>query len=424
MSTTQIPFGHPMAKKVFGAAVFAEVTRKPSFSNRLTGPAPKMAQAKAKLEREQSSKDYPIVRVTDLSKGRGDLVTVDLFNIVQGKPIMGDARMEGKRMALNSSTAEIRINQFRFGVDPGGQMAQQRTVHDLRTVGRGALAGHGARYLDQLKLVHLGGARGDMDTPDWVVPLENDPEYSSITINPVKAPSYNRHFYAGDATSIPTLDATDVLTLDDIDKLRAAVEESDMPLQPIMLPDDPAGWDEPLYCLYVSTRQWHYLQNRTGATAWRTFLSNARERGAKNPLFSGEPGMWNGILVKKMQRAVRFYQNSSTTVCTSADAYTTEVVSVPDLGAGGLINSLHAVDRAILLGGQAMAEVWGRDSGSGTHMRWYEGKEDDDNSYVASIAGMGGISKLSFNDSSDVHTDHGVMVLDSYAPDPRTIVVA
>ena len=45
---TQIPFGHPLARKVFGAAVFGECTRKKTWGNRLTGPAPTQAQAESK----------------------------------------------------------------------------------------------------------------------------------------------------------------------------------------------------------------------------------------------------------------------------------------------------------------------------------------------------------------------------------------
>jgi hypothetical protein len=52
---TQIPFGHPLARKVFGAAVFAEVTRKNSWTNRLTGPAPQISEARAKLAKQQTS---------------------------------------------------------------------------------------------------------------------------------------------------------------------------------------------------------------------------------------------------------------------------------------------------------------------------------------------------------------------------------
>lgn len=427
MAQTVIPAGHPMARKVYGAAVFAELTRKPTFSNAITAPAPKQAEAQRKLAKEQSAHTYPCVRVSDLSKGGGDSITVDLFNILQGKPTMGDRKLVGRMMPLKNSTMEVTLDQVRGGVDTGGRMSQQRTVHNLRGIGRAGITGWWARFMDQWKLVHICGARGDMDTADWVIPTSDDPEFAEIMVNTVQAPTYNRHFYAGDATGLDDLDTADILSLDDIDKLRAAIDESDMPLQPVVLEDDPGSWDEPLYVLYVSSRQWHYLQNRTGASSWRQFMANARERGSKNPLFKGEPGMWNGILVRKTQRAVRFHQGTTVTVATSASAFTTTTVQIAADqfdGDGSTAAGVHAVDRAFLLGAQALAEVWGKDSESGTHMRWWEEQIDHGNAWEASVAGIGGCAKLRFRDSNEVDTDHGVMVIDSYAPDPRRIKVS
>ena len=150
---TQVPFGSKLAAKVYGAAAFQEITRKQTFSNRLVGPAPTYAKEKSKAERMQTSKDYPCVRITDLTKNRGDTVSVDLFNILQGKPVMGDKKLSGKAMGIKSSSQDIKITQIRGAVDTGGNMAQQRTVHDLRNVGRANLSGWWARYLDQLRYV-------------------------------------------------------------------------------------------------------------------------------------------------------------------------------------------------------------------------------------------------------------------------------
>lgn len=87
--STNLPVGHPLARKFFSVASFAETQRKPSFRRNLTGPAPTQAQAESKLK-GQTTPDMPFVRVTDLSKGGGDTVSVDLFNIIKGKPTMGD----------------------------------------------------------------------------------------------------------------------------------------------------------------------------------------------------------------------------------------------------------------------------------------------------------------------------------------------
>ena len=410
---TNIPIGSPLASKVFGAAVFAETQRRPSLLKNITGPAPKQSAAEAKLK-GQTPPDFPVVRVTDLSKTAGDAVSVDLFDIIHGKPVMGDKKLAGKMMGLNYSSQDIRINQVRGGVDPGGRMTQQRTVHNLRSIAKANLAGWAARLEDQQALVHLAGARGSQNTADWVVPLENDPDFAEIMVNPVLPPTHNRHFYANDATSIDTLDTTDILSLDDIDVLRSAIEDSESPLQPIKLPDDPMADDEPLYVLFVTARQWHYLQNRTSAASWRQFIQNAYARksgGTRHPLFSGEPGMWNGILIKRMSRAIRFNAGDTVTVATNTDKFatTTKTAAVD-------------TDRAILLGAQALANVYGRHQKSDYFYNWHEEETDHGNVIETSIAMMNGKGKIRF-EVNGVDTDHGVMVIDSYAPDPVTTKV-
>lgn len=423
MAQTVIPFGHPLARKVYGAAVFAELVRAPSLLGRLTGAPPTAADAKRALEKMQTSANYPVVRITDLGTNAGDTVGVDVFNILQGRPVMGDRKLSGRMMALTSSTMDLRINQMRGGVDAGGRMAQQRTEHDLRTIGRAGLVGWWARMLEQIKLVHLAGARGTHNTPDWVVPLANDPEFADIMVNPVQPPTYDKHFYAGDATSLATLDSTDILTLDDIDRLRAAIDEMDNPMQPVIFPDDPASMDEPLYVLMVTPRVWHYLQNRTGDKAWRTFMQNARERGSKNPIFSGEPGMWNGILIKKMSRPIRFRPGDVVAV-SNDDNKATVTTSTINPALGGANAAHYSVDRCLLLGAQALAEAWGKHSRSGTHMAWHEEISDHGNTVESSVSAVGGWGKFRLEYSSGRTQDHGVAVIDVVTADPRRITIA
>ena len=401
---TQIPVGHPLARKIYSAAVFAESQRKPGFRKNLTGPAPKQKGAEKKLK-GQSSPDYPIVRVTDLSSGKGDQVSVDLFNIIQGKPTMSDKKIAGKMMSLNSSSQDIRIDQTRGGVDPGGRMTQQRTVHNLRGIAKANLAGWASRLEDQSTLVHLAGARGTDNGADWVVPLASDPEFAEIMVNSVQAPTRNRRFFAGDATSVANLSTADKIGLEEIDMLRANLDDMVFPLQPIRMDGDIQADENPLYAMYLTSRQWHYLQTETSGTAWRTFLSNAHERskGFNHPLFMGQCGMWNGILIKKMWRPVRFAAGDTVKELDASDVEQDVTAAV-------------ATDRAILLGAQAMATVYGAHSKSGYYYNWHEEETDHGNTVETSIAMMGGKAKLRFKDSDGVITDHGVITMDSYAP--------
>lgn len=408
---TDVPVGSPIARKLYSVAVFAATQRLPSFRRNLTGAAPQQGDAEKKLK-GQTSPDLPFVRVTDLSKSMGDAVSVDLFNIVNGKPVMGDRKLSGKMMGLTFSSMDVKIDQYRAGIDPGGRMAQQRTLHNLRSIARANLSGYANRLEDQLALVHVAGARGYDDAADWAVPLASDADFNSIVVNAVLPPTRNRRFFGGDATSVANLDVNDKLSLSTIDMIRASIDEMVFPMQPVRLPDDPAADENPLYVLYVTSRQWHHLQTETGEVAWRTFLQNAYNRasGWNHPLFKGTPGMWNGILVKKMARAIRFPAGSIVKEYDANDV-AQDVVAAVD------------TDRAILLGAQALAEVYGRHGKSGYHANWHEEETDHGNTVETSVSFMGGKAKLRFEVNSGAGgateiTDHGVLTIDSYAPKP------
>jgi N4-gp56 family major capsid protein len=412
---TQIPYGSALARKVYGAALFAAVQLKPGFMKLLTGPAPKQSDAEAKLK-GQTSSDYPIVRVTDLSKGAGASVSVDLFNSIQGKPVMGDKRIAGKLMSLTASSMDVQINQYRGGADAGGKMTQQRTVWNLRGIAMAGLTNWAARLEDQLSLVHMAGARGTQNNADWVIPLSSDSDFATIMVNPVLAPTANRQFYANDATGIANLDTTDILTLTDFDRIASVLKDAIVPLQTIQIEGDAYAWNDPLWCCFVTQRQWLYLQTRTGEKSWRSFLQNAYERrssGMKHPLFYGDCGMWAGILIRPMNRlAIRFAAGATV----AYDSGTTTFTSA---------NATAAVDtdRAIILGAQALLKCYGQHQSSEYYCSWNEEEVDHKNAIETSCAMMAGVAKTRFgvnNGTANVDTDYGVAVIDSYAPDPQS----
>ncbi|MDF0750285.1 N4-gp56 family major capsid protein [Marinobacter sp. 71-i] len=410
---TNIPVGSPLARKLFSVAAFAETQRRPSMRKNLTGPAPKQGNAESKLK-GQTSPDYPIVQIRDLSVGAGDNASIDLFNIVTGLPNMGDQKIAGRLMDLTFSSMDIKIDQYRAGVDTGGRMAQKRTVHDLRSISKANLAGYGARLEDQLTQVHLAGARGFESGIDWAVPLETHSEFGDVVVNEVLPPSRNRYMVPGSATDVTDLGTTDFITLETIDMIRSIMDEDVFPLQPIRLMNgkgemDPAADDAPLYMLQMTSRQWYHFNQQTSPNDWRTFVANAhaRSQGWNHPLFLGDCGMWNGILIKKLNRAVRFPAGKA------VRAYDAN---------GNIVNKTAAVDtdRALLMGAQALAEAYGNHGKSGHYANWHEEWTDHENRMEISMAFMGGKKKVRFKrqDTNEM-TDHGVFAIDSYSPDPK-----
>jgi len=415
MATTNIPYGSALARKVFGAALFAAVQVKPGFMNLLTGPAPKQAEAESKLK-GQTSADYPIVRVTDLSKGAGASVSVDLFNNLNGKPVMGDKRIAGRLMGLDYSSMDVQINQYRGGADAGGRMTQQRTVWNLRGIAMASLSNWSGRLEDQLALVHLAGARGTQNNSDWVIPLSTDSDFATIMVNSVVAPTANRKFYANDATLPSNLDTSDILTLTDFDRIASVLKDALVPMQSIQIKGDVYAWNDPLWVAFVTNRQWLYLQTRTGEKGWRSFLQNAYERranGMRHPLFYGDVGMWAGILIRPMNRlAIRFAAGDTV-------AYDSGTTSFSSSNATASV----ATDRCIILGAQALLKCYGQHQGSEYYYSWHEEKVDHDNAIETSVAMMGGVAKTRFivsDGTNGISTDYGVAACDSYAPDPTS----
>lgn len=421
MAQTNVPAGSALARKVFGAALFAKVVSAPSWLKNLTGDAPKQSDAEAKLK-GQTVPDMPVVRVTDLSKSAGETVSVDAFDTTSGKPIMGDRNAEGRGEALSSSSMDIRIDNSTKVVDAGGKMAQQRTVHQLRTIAMAQLQGYFPRLHSQTAMVHLAGGRGSQVGKDWVVPLASDADFADIMVNSIKAPTFNRHLvingtsFTEGGQQLGSVASTDLWTLAHVDDLAVRLSDHNFGLQPVKLNDDPAADDDPIKgVLYLSERQWAQIKT---SNAFQTAVQQAWARksyGTKHPLFSGEPIMWNGILIRKLPKfAIRFAASENTNVITAANRYTaTESVQAVNAG----LTAGYAVERSLLLGAQALAYVFGRNQGSDTGFNWLENLYNFERNLEVGGEAMGGMAKLrfTFDDGSGNKepTDNGVFVIDS-----------
>ena len=107
---------------------------------------------------------------------------------------MGSEYAEGRGQAMSFSQDRLRINQARYPISAGDTMTQQRTPHELRKLARALAQNYMDRYCDQSLLVHMAGARGSHNNIEWAVPKANHAKFAEIMVNPVKAPTKNRHY--------------------------------------------------------------------------------------------------------------------------------------------------------------------------------------------------------------------------------------
>lgn len=423
MGATTVESGSSIAIKEYSVALFVQTQKAPSSMRNLTGPAPKQAQVEAKLKL-QTSPDMPIIRVTDLSKTAGEVITMDCVNIIGGKPIMGDRDAEGKGEKLTFSSMEAKIDLSTKPIDAGGKMTAQRTKHNLRGLALANGSGYMAKLESQVCHVHLAGSRGVLNFSTWPLPLSTDPDFAEIVINPIKAPTFNRHFVVSGAgvavtqggQQLAAIAVTDVMKLAVLDALRLLLDEMELPMQWVKMKDDPVANDEPLWVLLTPPRVYDSIKTAAGSDL-RTFQQNAWNRasyGSKHPLFMGEVGMWNGILVKKVNDFwVRFTTGTTVPYNQAADTLGQQTGNavIPALG------GTHAVERSLLLGAQALANVYGRSQSTDFYYGWLERKYNFQRATEVAVEMMGGKAKVRFDvpqaDGSKISTDHGVMVVDS-----------
>lgn len=406
------------------AGLFATHMQRNSTFARLQGPMPKGEDGVAATLRKQTSQHMPIVTAMDLGKGEGDEVEFHLLNPVNAKPVMGSAFAEGKGVGMKISEDRLRVNQARFPVSLGDSMTDIRSPVDFRRLGRPVAQNLMDRYVDQSLLVQMAGARGFQNNIEWVVPTTADADFASIMVNTVKAPTRNRHFLADATDGVKVfglsgadvdLGTTDVFGLSTVDTMRAIMDQMPLPPPIVKLEGDEMAEDSPLRVWLLSPAQ--YSQFAANST-FRNFQASALARASRakqHPLFLGECGLWNGFLLMKMPRPIRFYASDVMKYCAS---YTTETES--DALVPAAFSTTFAVDRSIILGGQAVAQALASSKKSGIPFFWSEKELDHGDKVELLIGAVRGVSKIRFavdqGDGTSHYTDNGIIVVDTVVP--------
>lgn len=421
---TNVPASAADKQRVLAAGLFAQSMQRNSTMGRLSGPMPKGEAGAGEVVRKQTSTDLPIVKTMDLSRGKGDEVEFQFLQPVGAYPIMGSETAEGKGTGLSYDTARVRVNQARFPVDLGDTMTTIRSAVDFRRLGRPVAQSLMDSYMDQSLLVHMAGARGFHDNIEWRIPVGANPKFAAMAVNPVKAPTKNRHFIADGTNGIipfalsganVDIATTDVLSMDVVDAIRTTMESIALPPPAVKIPGDVVAEDSPLRVLLVSPAQYHSFAQDPN---FRQFQANALARASKakqHPLFLGECGLWNGVLIMKMPKPIRFYAGDTISYCASETSETESPALVP---AG--FGTTHAIDRAILLGGQAVAQAFAASGHGGMPFFWKEKEFDHGDKMELLIGAIQGISKVRWlvDQGSGVkhYTDHGIVAIDTAVP--------
>lgn len=418
---SHVASGSDKAMFVQAAGLFALAENRLSRLGQLSGPMPKGEGSVASTIQKQSSSDMPIVKSMDLSRGIGDEVQFHFVQPTKMRPTMGSKNVEGKGKGLSYDKARTRVDQARIPVKMGDTMTNLRSAVDFTRLARPIAQSHANAYLDQSILTHLAGARGFHDTIEWRLPTEDDPEFAELLVNPVKAPTKNRHYMADGSNGVKaftvgsgeaTLATTDELSMTVVDAIRTLVESIALPPPAVKLPGDMAAEDEPLRALLLSPAQYHAFSQDDAFRKFQVAAMTRSNIAQKHPLFMGEAALWNGILLLKQPKPVRFYAGNTIRYAASNTSELESTCVVPSS-----FGSTHAVDRAILLGGQSLMQAFGSSALSGMPFFFNTETFDHKDKSELMIGVIQGLQKLRFQVDQGNNTKHwtdiGAMAIDT-----------
>ncbi|WP_455476583.1 N4-gp56 family major capsid protein [Bartonella sp. B41] len=317
MAVTQVKLNDPLAVGVWAKMLNTETS--------------KALQIAPLMGKDKNS----IIQVLDvLGKTAGDSITSGLRAQLMGDGVSEGQTLEGNEEALQFMNETVRINELAHAVRVKyeGTIDQQRILFNLRQEAKDGLVDW---YADRLSLMFFIQAAGY--TAPWI-----QFEGRTITIKPVhygfnepSEPSKLRVIRPNGKKTDEELTKDDTFKLALIDVAVQRAKLANPRLPPVRVDGKSA------YVMYLHPTQVTQLRTNTQDGQWLDITKAAYDgSGAKNPIFDGSLGMYNGVILREAEH-----------VPNGVNSKTQEPVS--------------SVRRAVLLGAQSIIMAYGR-VGNGT----------------------------------------------------------
>ncbi len=351
-----------------------------------------------------STNDSAIVVDSDLTRGKGTQVTMEMYKKLEETGGGDDDRIDGNEERLFVLNMPVQIHERSKGVVSEGQMSAKRTSTKVRRDGRRAIRGWGAEKLE-------------FDLVQAISGLYNESGIS--TVNEAE-PTTNRIWYGGQTVGGAVTSVADDGAIADatnylfgtkvINRMAEFMDEYQFGMVEVRNVNkrDQRGFGRLIGKYWVCVahpRQIAALRNETGEHGWTTIVKDAHDRGAMNPIFSGAVGVFNGVII---------YRSNMVAVRTGAGGTTPAEGFLLNAGRTATTDELTSgvtVARALFLGAQAGMLAWGQTPS------WYEYWSDIDGRIPGIASDMiYGAKKTIFNDhgqTSSTEEDYAVLCADT-----------
>lgn len=316
--------------------------------------------------------DNAIIHVKEeTEEGAGDKVTFSLRARPTQAGITESETAEGNGESLSFYADALYINELGCNMASRSEntIDAQRVPFDLRQQCKNAAADW---WKDRKSATFFNQVCGNT--------AQTNTKYTGL--NATTAPAgTTRQIWAGTATTDQGLTSSDIFTLDLVDEAVAAARTGSNMVRPVTI------GGQKKYVAYLYEDQVTSLRANAANGQWMdiTKFSYSGVDVAKNPIYNGSLGEYNGVILRRSQDVTKGCNSSTATTAVSNTR------------------------RAVLLGAQAACCAFGMKH-QGGKFRWNEELLDHKRKLEVSSFSIWGMKKAVFNS-----TDHGVVVISTYS---------
>ena len=252
-----------------GTSVTAMVAMDSDTNSDLDSAVPEIWEKRLRLDAARKSfwgpmkggegSEKPIIEKEDFVNQAGDVIHINVVSELYGPGVTGENTARGNEDKLATAKFDVTVDWLRKVVALTKKVKKE-VLFDVIQQTRMAIANWLARDLDRQTFAQL---------------------LTNVTDT----------LYAGNATSEATLAADDTFTTQELDKIKLALDRKGA----IPLSVEREGGQETYHYGVVISEVDEY--NLRGDDRWLQAVQYAQNRGEKNPIFTGRPVEWNGLLV-------------------------------------------------------------------------------------------------------------------------------
>lgn len=303
----------------------------------------------------------------DLTKKKGDVITISLVNRLTNAAITGNSTLEGQEEDMSSRSFSITVNKRRNAVRIP-EMEEQKSAIPLREAGRATLLDWAMEDTRDLIISALGSLNGTAFTARTAAIAD-----AWLVDNADRVVFGTAGAFTDMSAGLTALDTTaDLFNATALDAMVLKAKTSSPKIRPMRDPGNGKRY-------YVAFANPHAFKNLRDSLDTEVLASTVVQMEASK-LFEGGDILWNGVIVKE----------------------TDNIPIYADLGAGGTVE----VTPVYLCGAQALAVAYAK--------RWRSLTETFDygDKYGIAIDGIYGVRKVLFGSGAtnlDDLKDHGVV---------------